>query len=305
MQDDYAPFDVILDPAKLGLTTGTAASGFGQLFFVRTSQSNPMVTLFLHGVGGTWATWTPLLQAARDAGHDLGDLLLVDLPGFGASENTLSTLDVVDVGQMLADLVSDLGWSRVRLVGHSMGGFVALDMASRSHPELDSVCLISGAYFSIIDTVQNPFRALASHRGTAVAYLSLAALAETGAVGVLALKVAERLRLMPLLLGRVVARPSGLRSSVTRYLSRAVAPQSFIKAARNGKSYDPMQQWAQISLPLRATFGSEDHLVPPADMDQLRRAAPHAECSVIQGVSHFGHIEAPAKVLELLFAGNA
>ncbi len=255
----------------------------------------------LHGVGGTWATWTPLLQCARDHGVEFGDILLVDLPGFGRSENREAHLGVEQVGAALWDLVAELGWSQVRLVGHSMGGFLALDMASRDTGRATSVNVVSGAYFSIVETVQAPLRSLATHRSAALAYLALRLVAQTGAFGFALVKAAERLGLMPLLLKGVIAHPTQLPPGLIGYLTGAMAPKSFLLAAQNGKHYDPDAQWSRITLPVRATFGSKDHLVPPPDMARLSATVADVAVTMIDDVGHFGHIERPTAVLSFLF----
>lgn len=283
------------------MTASTSVTQFGTLYHVHSKRSGPTVTLMLHGVGGTWATWTPLLQCARDHSVELGDLLLVDLPGFGGSQNRQAHLAVEQVGAVLWDLVAELGWTQVRLAGHSMGGFLALDMASRDTGRATSVNVVSGAYFSIVETVQAPLRSLATHRSAALAYLALRVVAQTGALGIAAVKAAERLGLMPLLLKGVLAHPTELPPGLIGYLTGAMAPKSFLLAAQNGKHYDPAAQWARIAVPVRATFGSEDRLVPPADMARLSAAIPDAAVTIIDDVGHFGHIERPAAVLSFLF----
>jgi pimeloyl-ACP methyl ester carboxylesterase len=259
------------------------------------------VTLFLHGVGGTWAVWTPLLEVAATLGLDLGDVLLVDLPGFGASENRHGHLGAEAIGPLLRGLARDLGWSEIRLVGHSMGGFLALDMASRRPPDISSVYVVSGAYFSIVDTVQRPLRSLVTSPSSALAYGQLVALAKAGAAGTVLLEALDRSRLLPLFLRGLFAHPYELPRGVVSYLARSAAPASFLLAAQNADGYHAAARWRQIQVPLRATFGAGDRLVPPTDMMRLERAVPHAITACLPDVAHFGLIERPDLVASFLF----
>lgn len=111
----YAPYDTITEPAKLGLTQTVTSTPFGNFYCVHSHRTSDEVTLFLHGVGGTWATWTPLVQCANAFNVVLGDVLLVDLPGFGASENRQPELKATAVGDMLMTVATQLGWNKVRL----------------------------------------------------------------------------------------------------------------------------------------------------------------------------------------------
>jgi pimeloyl-ACP methyl ester carboxylesterase len=286
------PYRPTADPAVLGLSAGALRTPFGRLAFVRSSRTGPNVTLFLHGVGGNWATWAPLLRAARDLDLDLGDVLLVDLPGFGKSENVLSTLRAEIVGSVLRGVVGDLGWKTIRLVGHSMGGFLALDMASRGLPGVLEVSVVSGAYFSIVDTIQAPFRTLRRRSNTAVAYTALTVMARLRSSVVTSLK-------------QVSDAGCALAPCAHKHLAATAASSSFLLAAQNGKHYDAARQWSQISIPVRAVFGADDRLVPRADMDRLQLTVPAAECLCLDHVGHHGHRQRPASVVKFFFQASA
>jgi pimeloyl-ACP methyl ester carboxylesterase len=106
---------------------------------------------------------------------------------------------------------------------------------------------------------------------------------------------------LPFFLRGVVAHPSELPRGFVTYLAHAAAPRSFLLAARNAIGYDPRERWRRIEVPLRATFGSVDHLVPPKDMLALRHTVPHAVTMAIDDVGHFGLVERPDLVASFLF----
>src|SRR5205814_7092374 len=89
----YAPFDLELDPNVFGLVGDVVETQFGNMRVVRSAtRESDSVTLFIHGMGSSWTTWTPLLTAAHELGRLATDVVLVDLPGFGRSENRLNRL---------------------------------------------------------------------------------------------------------------------------------------------------------------------------------------------------------------------
>src|SRR2546423_3740257 len=99
----YCPFDIDNNPAALGLIADTADTPFGKMYVARTPvRTNDTATFFLHGVGSSWTTWSPLLRAAQARGTPPTDVILVDLPGFGRSENRLDHLESLQVAAALA-----------------------------------------------------------------------------------------------------------------------------------------------------------------------------------------------------------
>lgn len=105
----------------------------------RTGTGEPM--LLMHGIGHRWQMWTPLLDSL---GRDF-DVVAVDLPGFGLSPRLPADVEItltlaVD---MLEACMDELGWSRAHLVGNSLGGWLALELAKRGRAM--SVCGLAPA----------------------------------------------------------------------------------------------------------------------------------------------------------------
>ncbi|AIG78995.1 Hypothetical protein AJAP_30865 [Amycolatopsis japonica] len=303
-RDGYFPFELELEPECLGLVRGAASTTFGELHYVRTAEearSGTQVTLFVHGVANDWSTWTPLLRQAEKDGVDLGDVILVDLPGFGESQNRKSDLESGEVGRVLMELVADCGYHSCRLVGHSMGGFLVLDMAGRGDDRIRSVHLVAGAYFSVIETVQNPLRSLVLLKKVAIAYWMQSVLAALGRPGLRMVKVGSAIGLLPLALNGFLAHPWGIGKSFRKSLVKGMRPDQFVLAAQNGLDYDPDQHWSEISCPIHAAFGVEDKLVPPRDMVRLAAICESAKTVLVGDSAHFPHVERPRETLAVLF----
>ncbi len=96
--------------------------------------------VFLHGAGGITAE-DPLL--ARLAGHYRVHAPL--LPGFGASEDAPELRDMLDVTLHGFDVIDALGLARPLLVGHSLGGMIAAEMAAIAPREVEALALIAPA----------------------------------------------------------------------------------------------------------------------------------------------------------------
>ncbi len=92
----------------------------------RRGSGEPAV--LLHGVGSRLEVFEPVTELL--AGHL--DVIAVDLPGFGASQPAAAgDGGVVALADAVERLLAALGLGRVHLVGSSMGGGIALELAGR------------------------------------------------------------------------------------------------------------------------------------------------------------------------------
>jgi pimeloyl-ACP methyl ester carboxylesterase len=104
-------------------------------------QGEPL--LLVHGFGGAawnWAEMAPLLAGRR--------LLLPDLPGHGASAPLPAAATLTGFADVLAGLCDEEGIGQVDVVGHSLGGVVALRLAERRPQLVRGVVLAAAAGIS-------------------------------------------------------------------------------------------------------------------------------------------------------------
>ncbi|MBA2555337.1 MAG: alpha/beta fold hydrolase [Geodermatophilaceae bacterium] len=304
MRSSYCPFDVTAEPDAYGLMRTDVESSFGRLVVYHSvSQTSGCASLLLHGVNSSWTTWTPMLTAAQRDGATLSDVVLVDLPGFGQSENRKDHLRIGDVaGELIAVLVG-LGYSTVEVIGHSMGGFLALGMARAHVQTVTSVKLVSGTYFSLLQAVQEPVRALLSAPGVSAIYWSQAFLSRVDPRAKL-LRGMNSAGLLRPVISSVFAHPTQLKPGVVDAVCTDFRGESFVKASRNGIGFDARAEWSQVVQPVSAVFGGRDHLVVNRDAERLIDALPHARSETISDAGHFAHIERPFETLRSLRLGQ-
>jgi len=96
--------------------------------------------LFLHGETGL-PGWIPFFEALASR----FDVLVPEHPGFGLSDNPPWIRNVADLALYYLDLIEALGAEKVHVVGHSLGGWTAAEMATRNCTQFNSLSLISPA----------------------------------------------------------------------------------------------------------------------------------------------------------------
>src|SRR5271156_1084286 len=96
--------------------------------------------VFLHGAGGL-AEDSPFLPALADRWRVFAPLL----PGYGDSEGAESLRDMLTVTLHSFDVLDALALDRPILVGHSMGGMIAAEMAAIAPRQVERLGLIAPA----------------------------------------------------------------------------------------------------------------------------------------------------------------
>src|ERR1700694_2838114 len=101
--------------------------------------SGPPV-LFLHGANGL-PQWLPFFERLAEE----CDVRVPEHPGYGASDNPAWMRNIGDLAMYYLDVLDGLGEGRVHLVGQSLGGWAAAEVAVRSCAHLASLTLVGAA----------------------------------------------------------------------------------------------------------------------------------------------------------------
>ena len=254
--------------AERSARTGWAESPSGPLrFAVRGSAAAPPM-LLLHGLGDSLAGWAGVAGtlAERYQVH------LLDLPGHGMSPRPsdwrLGTLAnaVAHYARPLTDPV---------LVGHSLGGWIALRVALSSAVRPKAIALVNPGGAALSREHWAPFRQLVSARDAAGAARYLERAFHRPPLA---------LRLLP---GQVIGMMS---AECCQGILDGLEESDFLRAA----------DLASIASPLRLIWGAQDRLLPEGTLDFFRAALPRAEVVVLEGAGHLPHIETPRALARAL-----
>ena len=238
--------------------------------------------VFLHGVGGGRVSYARQLPVFAAAGYRAAAF---DAPGYGDNP-AVTTLDWAGMADSVLVGLDALEVDRVALVGHSMGGMVAQEVAARAPGRLWALVLsgTSPAFGNRDGEFQRRF-------------------------------VAERLgpldegRTMPDLAASIVASlvgpapdPAGRAAAIA---AMAAVPTATYRAAMtNLVTFDRRDALAAISVPTLVLAGQHDTNAPAAMMERMAARIPGARYVCLPDVGHLANFERPdlfdAAILDFL-----
>ncbi|MDT8760382.1 alpha/beta hydrolase [Sphingomonas psychrotolerans] len=128
----------------------------GHLHYVDTGPSEAPPIVMVHGLMGQLRNFSHSLSERLASDHRV---ILVDRPGWGHSEVDGPRPGIIAQAQMIAALIEQLELDRPLLVGHSMGGAVALALGLE-RPELISGLALIAPLSQPVSTVPKPFAGL-------------------------------------------------------------------------------------------------------------------------------------------------
>jgi pimeloyl-ACP methyl ester carboxylesterase len=242
--------------------------------------------LLVHGItqdSRTWASLAPLLDGYR--------VLAPDLPGHGGSTNPPGDHSMGSYASALRDLLLALDVPSASVVGHSLGGGVALQFAYQFPSFLDRLVLIdSGGLGSDVSAL---LRA-AALPGADVVIRGLAHPAVTAAASALGRT-----------LGRVGVRAGTDLREAQRGLAGLADPdvrRGFLGTVRTnigprGQRVSATDRlYLASNVPTLILWGEHDRIIPRAHGLAAHESVPQSEFVLIRGAGHFPHVEAPEQV---------
>ena len=121
--------------------------GKDEIFYLQKGGRKPFF-LFLHGAGGTHRHWGKQIQGVRDA-----TLACLDLPGHGCSKGK-GRQTINGYADLVAEFMAALDLESPIVVGHSMGGAIALDLALRYGDQVGGLVLVgTGARLRVMPSL--------------------------------------------------------------------------------------------------------------------------------------------------------
>lgn len=247
--------------------------------------------VLIHGMGGRWQHWLETIPTL--ASH--GRVLAVDLPGFGRSEQSAAKPSLDGFADAAGDLARQLGVRRVVLVGHSMGGLVAIRFAVR-HPDLaEAIVPVAGALyqFSALLGLRNVLRFAAQRPSETIAIAMEIATAGLPAPAPLRRLVIRSRQLRKLFLSPYVLDPLSLPADAAQIIVDGAGARGVLPTARAVGNSDPREGIDAVACPVLSVAADADRIAPLGDTEAFDHDVPSARTVVLQGCGHMLMLERP------------
>jgi pimeloyl-ACP methyl ester carboxylesterase len=247
--------------------------------------------LLIHGIGDSSATWSELLPVlARDY-----TVIAPDLLGHGASDKPRADYAVGAYANGMRDLLSILGIERVSIVGHSLGGGIAMQFAYQYPERCERLVLVSPG--GVQRDVHPLLRlAAAPPAGLALPLLNLKA---TRAAVHGAFHLLRRLKTD---IGRDADDFVRVFDALPDWSSR----QAFLRTVRaavdwRGQHVTMLDRaYLAADLPTMIVWGRHDGVVPYRHALVAHAALPGSRLETFEDAGHFPHHSDPARFVRIL-----
>ena len=216
--------------------------------------------LFLHGASGAPAV-LPFMEKLAER----FEVLVPEHPGYGLSDEPEWLENIHDVAYFYLDFLKSLQLDNVTLVGNSMGGWMAMEMAVRDTSRIGSLVLVAPA------GIRAP--------GVEPADIFLLPPEE----------VVRRLFFDPKLAAARLAEPMTPEALDLSLKNR----HTTARLAWEPRLYDPnLAKWLhRIDVPVKIIWGKEDRILPAAFADHYRKLFPKADIEIVPDCGHLPHVE--------------
>jgi len=248
------------------------------------------VLLLIHGMGGSYQNWEAVIEPLGRR-HTV---VAPDLPGHGASAAGAGDYSLGALAAGLRDLLLALGHDRATLVGHSLGGGIAMQLAYQ-FPELTErlVLVSSGGLGPEVSLI---LRAAALPGAELLVSATARTASKAGAT-----------------LGRGLAavglRPTADVAEVARGYASLADPDrraAFLATLRSvisarGQRVDASDRlYLAAGVPVLIVWGARDPIIPVRHGERAHEAIAGSRLEIFEGIGHLPQLEAPTRFVTVL-----
>lgn len=256
-------------------------------------QDDPYPLVLLHGIGSSSAAWGPAISLLTGFGLRT---IAVDLPGHGGSAKDRGDYSLAGLASVVRDLLDTLEVAQCILVGHSLGGGIALQFVYQFPERVAALALVSSG--GLGDETSRVLRLTA---------MPGSGLVMGAAFNRRTLAAAEALargwsRIRPL--------PNALTESTLARLREIADPghrYAFLTTLRavvnsSGQRISALPRLPALAdSPTLVVWGSDDHILPLTHGKRAHELLGNNRLEIFVGAGHEPHLADPSRFASLLF----
>jgi pimeloyl-ACP methyl ester carboxylesterase len=242
-----------------------------------SGEREPVV--LVHGLGGQWQNWLENLPRIAQERR----VVAPDLPGFGLTPPVPGEVSISGYGRFVDAFCEALGLGEVAMVGNSMGGYIAAEVAIQFATRVSRLVLVSAAGISSAATARAPILT-ASRVATALVAYSAARFRT----------LASRPLSRHLSLAMVARHPRLLKADLAyEGFFKGAGKPGFDEALRANLDYDFRDRLPDVAVPTLIVWGEKDAIIPARDADEFERLIPDSRKVVMRDTGHVPMAERP------------
>ncbi len=237
--------------------------------------------LFIHGLGSSADRWLDIPDAISMYYHTIA----VDLIGFGGSDKPKDVNYTIEqFSEFILEFIEKIGLSgddrKITLVGHSLGGYIAVDFAIRNKGLIEKLVLLDSSGF-----LKGPTPLLEQ-------YLNAAKYPSYDSVrNVFEQMVAQSWKVLPVIINIFITR---INSPGAKY--------PFESAYQNSTTtqIDLSRLKSIEDIPTLIIWGKSDNLIPIEYSEPFKQVFKNYRVELIEDAGHAPFVEKPAIICEIL-----
>jgi pimeloyl-ACP methyl ester carboxylesterase len=249
--------------------TSTQRANVGAVEVTLTKRGQGRNFLLLHGGGGpqTVTGFADLLAATRGA-----HVITPTHPGFGGTVRPDALATIRGLATLYVGLLDELGLSDVTVVGNSIGGWVAAEIALAGSKRVSSVVLVDAAGIEVPGHPVTDFFSLTMDQVAQRAYYN-----------------PDKFRIDPTTLPPAAqAAMAANRAALEIYAGTSMSDPGLVA------------RLADVALPVLVVWGEADQMVDQDYGRAYAAAIPGAEFVLLRGTGHLPQMETPDQLLPLV-----
>lgn len=242
------------------------------IHFTDEGTGTPLV--FVHGYCETHTLWLNFVRPFTKNYR----VICIDLPGFGKSLLPSNEFTINEIAKSVWELLDTIHVKTCFVTGHSLGGYVMLEMAHQQPNRMHGFCMFhSTAYADDENKKLNRAKVMefVAKNGTAP--------------------------FVQTLIPSLFADPNHHAAKALLTEASQVDPKTVIAYARAMRDREDMTKvYAVFSKPILFFIGLKDAVIPPESIWGQAENAPQKRVHELPGVAHMGMLEAPAETERVL-----